>query len=616
MASPARVFISYSSADRVEALAVRRLLANRGCTVWLDVFDIRVAADLKRELGEGIGNADVFCLLLSPTAVASSWVAEEIARAEEHAARRSMRLITVLLRPCRPPDSLLGRVMLDATAGISSPDVSARLARAVLGAGIVGDMEIDAAMQEALLARQNEMEAALVLPELATQLDAVREAPIRKLTISFRQEALTPGKVLAVSFTFDEVFSQPMWFLFAHYRDGQTWPLWMKTMHERDHQEIRSDGKRIDGRFEWFDHVRVLDPQFDGTDLRDLPATFDLELSGEQWRPGGSIASYAGGPTVPHLEQTMEVPSLAKLVEKGASFAVALLGREEGSQEAVTLEENDLDIWIVGTAGDRAITLFRSAHTPLERAVLRGAFLQNRNSLIEREAVLGLYARPRELALEERARRRQAAFALLDKPEEELSPEERRIVGRLRYGQAELGMFRVFASAPPPGPAREQLHRSALGECMAVCRVLGPLAAEDPRIDDVGMTFWAAGALAHYYLQGGAADRALAYAETAVDLVQEVALRDPDEPEYQRWRASGMARLAEAQAAAGDHAAARASLDASIEILRALHQALPTSGRHRDLREAVESAIKVSEQWPTESSTERQRWVDLLNTLV
>ncbi len=389
---PLKVFISYSSADRAEALAVRRLLADRGCAGLVGRFrHPGVAADLKRELGEGIGNADVLCLLLSPTAVASPWVAKEIARSEEHAARRGMRLVAVLLRPCRPPDSLLGRVMLDATPGISSPDVSARLARAVLGAEAVGDMEIDAAMQEALQARQNEMEAALVLPELAAKLDDVRGVPIRKLEISFRQEALPSGKVLAVSFTFDELFSQPMWFLFAHYRDGQTWARWMKMMRERDHQEIRSDGKRIDGRFEWFDHVRVLEPHLDGTDLRDLPATFDVELRGERWRPGGSIANYAGGPTVPHLEQTMEVPSLAKLVEKRASFAVALLGHEEGSQEAVALEENDLDVRIVGTAGDRAITLYQSTHGPVERAVLRGTFLQNRKSPIEREAILGLY---------------------------------------------------------------------------------------------------------------------------------------------------------------------------------------------------------------------------------
>jgi hypothetical protein len=49
---------------------------------------------------------------------------------------------------------------------------------------------------------------------------------------------------------------------------------------------------------------------------------------------------------------------------------------------------------------------------------------------------------------------------------------------------------------------------------MAVWRILSPLAAEEPRIDDVGMTFWAASTLAHYYLEGGA-DLAISYAEEA-----------------------------------------------------------------------------------------------------
>ena len=548
---PVKVFISYSSADRAEALAVRSLLTGRGCAVWLDVFDIRVGADLKHELGEGIGSADVLCLLLSPTAVQSPWVGEEITRGEEHAAKRGMRLVIVLLRPCRPPDRLRGRVMLDATAGIASPGVTAQLARAVLGAEAVGDMEIDTAMQGALQARQDELEAALVLPELAGQLKVMRGAPIRKLEISFRQETLPPGKVLAILFTFDPLFSRPMWFLFAHYREGRTWPRWMKKMRERDHREIRSDGKRVDGRFEWFDHVRVLDAHHDGTDLRDLPATFTVELGGKQWQPDGVTSTYPGGPAVPHLRQRLEVPSLAKLIENRASFSVALLGSKESSQQSVAVDENDFDVRIVGTAGKRAITLFRSTHGPVERAVLGGAFLQNRRSAIEREAVLGLYARPQELANEERARRREAAWALLEKLEAELSPEERRVVGLLRFGRAQVEMFRVFESSPPPGPARDELHRRALDECMAVCRILGPLAAADPHIDDVGMTFWATNTLAHYYMNAGAPKLAIPYAEDAVALVRAAARRDPKELEYQRWDVSGRARLAEAQAAGG-----------------------------------------------------------------
>lgn len=612
---PTTVFISYSSADRVEALEVRRLLVARGCAVWLDVFDIRVAADLKSELGGGIERADVLCLLLSPTAVASPWVAEEIRRGEAEAATRGLRMVVVLLRPCRPPDALLGRVLLDATSGIASPDVRARLERAVLGAAVVGDMEIDAAMQQTMQARQHEMEAALVLPELATQLDPLRETPIRALRVSFRPEALPRGAVLAVSLTFDTLFAQPMWFLFSHYREGHTWPRWMKAIRERDHREIRSDGKRIDGRFQWFDHVRTLDPHLDGTDLRDMPATFDVEFDGADWQPGGSIATYAGGPTVSHLKQTMEVPSLAQLIAKSAAFGVALLGRSEGEQTTVVLEETDLDVQVVATIGDGSVTLFRSGHSPIERAVMRGAYLQRRASAIEREAILGLYQRPRDLANDERQRRRRDAVALLEKDETLLSPDERRVVGLLHYGRARLEMFRVFGSAPPPGPAREALHVRALNECMAVGRVLGPIAAQEPNVDDVGMTYWATSTLAHYFLKGKAPQRAQPYAETAVEFTREAVRRDPDEPEYRRWLASAHSRLADVRAAIGDIESAVREFDASLAILRELAVALPNEGRKRDLRDGLSAALRSSVRWGDAAMDVRSRWEASLNAI-
>ena len=114
-----------------------------------------------------------------------------------------------------------------------------------------------------------------------------------------------------------------------------------------------------------------------------------------------------------------------------------------------------------------------------------------------------------QTATEERTRRREAAWALLEKPKEKLSPEERRVAGLLHYGEAKLEMFRVFNSASPPGPARERLHELALSECRAVVRILGPLAAGDPHIDDVGMMFWTTNSLAEYYLRGGAVDLVL-----------------------------------------------------------------------------------------------------------
>jgi len=136
----------------------------------------------------------------------------------------------------------------------------------------------------------------------------------------------------------------------------------------------------------------------------------------------------------------------------------------------------------------------------------------------------------------------------------------------------------------------------------------------DPRFDDVGMTFWAMNNLAQHYLAGQAADRAVPYANAALDLIDEVAGRDPDEPEYQRWRADALARLAEARAAAGDPSSALARLDASIKVLEALHEALPSDERRRDLKEALESALKASKGW-SKKSAERKRWTELLKGL-
>src|SRR5690348_6378698 len=75
------VFISYSSFDRTAAFTVMRLLQDHGCDVWLDFFDIKPAEVLDSELSSGIAQADVVCLLLSPTSVASAWVAREVALA-------------------------------------------------------------------------------------------------------------------------------------------------------------------------------------------------------------------------------------------------------------------------------------------------------------------------------------------------------------------------------------------------------------------------------------------------------------------------------------------------------------------------------------------------------
>jgi TIR domain-containing protein len=76
-----KVFVSYSSRDRADAFKIKSLLESHGCEVWLDFFDIQPTAQLREQHSGNIKQADVVCLLLSPTAVASKWVADEIENA-------------------------------------------------------------------------------------------------------------------------------------------------------------------------------------------------------------------------------------------------------------------------------------------------------------------------------------------------------------------------------------------------------------------------------------------------------------------------------------------------------------------------------------------------------
>lgn len=71
-----KVFISYSSRDRPDAL--KEIAEADGHDAWMDLFDIRPSARLAGELEHGVSSADVLCLLLSPSAVASPWVGEEL----------------------------------------------------------------------------------------------------------------------------------------------------------------------------------------------------------------------------------------------------------------------------------------------------------------------------------------------------------------------------------------------------------------------------------------------------------------------------------------------------------------------------------------------------------
>ena len=110
-----KVFMSHSSVDKpfVERLATD-LRAREGIDAWLDKWEIQPGDRFPTKLEEGLNNAGVFLLVLSPQSVNSQWVSYEkdvwlttqideevLAKRESRPPNR--RLIPVLYQDCEKP---------------------------------------------------------------------------------------------------------------------------------------------------------------------------------------------------------------------------------------------------------------------------------------------------------------------------------------------------------------------------------------------------------------------------------------------------------------------------------------------------------------------------------
>jgi hypothetical protein len=113
---------------------------------------------------------------------------------------------------------------------------------------------------------------------------------------------------------------------------------------------------------------------------------------------------------MPHLAQRMEIPSLSILIKNKPEFGLSFITEDPNDESVVVAEENDFDVRVIAEYGSgQRVTLYRSAHSPLERDIINGEFLRNRATQIEREAILGLYPRSAELASAEHLERRRIA---------------------------------------------------------------------------------------------------------------------------------------------------------------------------------------------------------------
>lgn len=110
-----KAFISHSSRDKrfVSRLA-GDLRTREGIDVWLDQWEINPGDRIPERIEEGLSEADVFILVLSPESVNSQWVEyerqawlmlqiDEEKRAKEESRPSTRCLIPVLYRDCQKP---------------------------------------------------------------------------------------------------------------------------------------------------------------------------------------------------------------------------------------------------------------------------------------------------------------------------------------------------------------------------------------------------------------------------------------------------------------------------------------------------------------------------------
>lgn len=114
MTKVGKVFLSHASDDKpfVDRLAVD--LAKHSIPVWYDKLDLRIGESVPGKINDGIANSKYFAIVLSPAAISSKWVTEELnAALMKQVANGGTFLLPILLKDCTIPPLLAHRRYAD-----------------------------------------------------------------------------------------------------------------------------------------------------------------------------------------------------------------------------------------------------------------------------------------------------------------------------------------------------------------------------------------------------------------------------------------------------------------------------------------------------------------------
>lgn len=512
-----KIFISYSSRDRADALRLKEIAEADGHDAWMDLFDIRPSARLAGELEQGVSSADVLCLLLSPSAAASPWVREEL-RYALAAEEKGLRVMPMILRAAPIPEELADHVALDATRGLGDDGTVMRVRRA-LGGNVEEAILLDALRRGELADRAAIEEAEEALPGWRASLKRVIDAPIRELSVSIDQDTW-PGHaagVIEIVLKID-IFVGSVSILLAPYVEGHTWRP-EAGIDERPPNEFFASRKpRVDARLLWAGRTLTAVSSGDGTDLGELPLQFGFRFPGDEYTGAERATSMA-------LLKRFELPSLRQLIDKDASVKVWMHPPGGGDPEAVDPRATDLRLRLCAPlrhdeAGIYGFDLWRDLDR-LDCVLWRAPTLQDCAGDLERMALLSLYrGRPLRADLNSAERRRRIAAVVES--------------GGLVAEDDLWATFNLSAARANVPRLRSQVREAAQYGHEAVGMVIDI----PPETLDYGQAFGVLGtltALVNDLARAGGTPEAIEhYSDTVVGLARRLTELHPDEADYKR----------------------------------------------------------------------------------
>ena len=136
---PKEVFLSHSSTNRAIATAVAQTLRDHGIPVWYSSTNIMTAQLWQDEIGKALCRCDWFLVLLSSTAIESTWVSRELSYALSHS-QYNDHIMPIMIEDCDYEDLSWTLGVFQMTYLNANPEMAYRQMLQAWGVGLDKDM--------------------------------------------------------------------------------------------------------------------------------------------------------------------------------------------------------------------------------------------------------------------------------------------------------------------------------------------------------------------------------------------------------------------------------------------------------------------------------------------